>query len=379
MDREGFEISFGRHFMSSLVAYTRGFWRWLGDVETMVLAEELDGIEVRSPIYVSGLARAGSTILLRILDAVPETATHQYRDFPFLYIPHWWNQTLERRAAGQLESAERAHEDRLEVTPASPEAMEEVLWMAFFDDLHDPSSSNVLDASTEHGDFESFYRDHVRKLLLARGGSRYLAKGNYNIARLEYLLEIFPDARFVIPVRRPRSHVASSRKQHRLFCEGLADNSRALAHLKRVGHFEFGPHRRPINAGDSETVEEIERLWESDREVRGWARYWAHVYGFVADRLRANADLRAASVVVRYEDLCDETASETERILGHCDLEERTDHVVDQFEDAVSRPDYYEADFTESEEEAIVEETESVAERFGYDRSGPVSEFEFVG
>jgi len=367
---EGFEISFGRHFTASLVAYTTGFWQWLGDVETMVLADELESVEVEAPIYVSGLARAGSTIVLRILDTPPETVSHQYRDFPFLYIPAWWNQTLERQTAGHLETSERAHEDRLEVSPASPEAMEEVLWMQFFSDLHDPSTSNTLDAETEHAEFESFYRDHIRKLLHARDGSRYLAKGNYNVTRLEYLLDLFPEARFVLPIRHPRSHVASSRKQHRLFSEGLEGNSRALTHLKRVGHFEFGPHRRPINAGDDEAIREIEKLWESGEEVRGWARYWSHIYGFLADRLEQNADLRDASVVVRYEDLCDRTGEELERIVEHCGLAEYTDHLVDEFEEAVSRPNYYDAEFTEDEEEAIVEETLEQARRFGYDAGG---------
>ena len=364
MAQDAFNISLGRHMMSSLVHYTRGMWQWLGEVETKVLADELSAVEIDAPVYVSGLARSGSTILLRVISSHPEVVTHQYRDFPFLYIPFWWHQTLDRSVKGELEPAERAHKDRLKVTPESPEAMEEVLWQAYFDGLHDPSRSNVLDASTENPDFESFYRDHIRKLLHAREGSRYAAKGNYNVTRFEYLQKLFPDARFVIPIRRPRTHIASSRKQHRLFCQGSEPGDRAVTHLERVGHYEFGPHRRPINAGNDAVTQEVIDLWESGEEVRGWARYWADLYGFLADRLEANEQFRAAAIVVPYEELCDETADQLDRLLTHCRLDDRADHIIGRFAESISRPDYYETDFTDPEEEAIVEETAEVAARF---------------
>src|SRR5690606_33251786 len=156
-------------------------------------------------------------------------------------------------------------------------------WMSFFPNLHDPRASEVLDGSTRHPQFEQFYRDHVRKLLAVRGAERYVSKGNYNVTRLEYLLALFPDARFVIPVRDPVWHVASLMKQHRLFCARTRDNPKARTHLRRVGHFEFGPDRRPINAGDTECVQAICAHFAAGRDIEGWALYWNHLYGYLAD------------------------------------------------------------------------------------------------
>ncbi|MFB6372685.1 MAG: sulfotransferase [Bradymonadaceae bacterium] len=374
MSYEGFDVSLSRHLMSGLVQKTRWLWRWLGNVETKVLDAEIEKVDIEAPIYISGLARAGSTILLRVVDTHPETVSHQYRDFPFIYIPYWWEQTLDRQVKGQLEPAERAHKDRLKVTPESPEAMEEVLWMAFFDHLHDLSQSNVLDADTSNEEFESFYRDHIRKLLHVRDGSRYAAKGNYNVTRLEYILEMFPDARLIVPIRHPRAHIGSSQKQHRLFCNGTEQHPRALDHLKRVGHYEFGPHRRPINTGDTEHTESIQKLWEEGREVRGWARYWAQIYGFVADRLEASEALAEATVVVRYEDLCESTSGELERILDFCQLDDGADHIRDKFVEEITAPSYYEQNFDEEQEAAIREETAEVAARFGYGESAATPE-----
>ena len=44
-------------------------------------------------------------------------------------------------------------------------------------------------------------------------------------------------------------------------------------------------------------------LWNQGEEVRGWARYWALIYAYVADRLNDNEQLREATHIVRYEDI----------------------------------------------------------------------------
>ena len=209
-----FFVSTWIDLLGAWVNRSPGFWKWLGNVETQALADHIAGIRIEQPIYISGLARSGSTILLEILALHDTTATHAYKDFPPVLTPYFWNWFLDRAQKRDTVAVERAHGDGIAVTPDSPEALEEVLWMVFFPHVHDPVHSNVLDATTDAPAFASFYRNHLRKLLWLRGGARYLAKGNYNITRLEYLLQLFPDARFVIPVREPVSHIASLRRQH---------------------------------------------------------------------------------------------------------------------------------------------------------------------
>ena len=60
-----------------------------------------------------------------------------------------------------------------------------------------------------------------------------------------------PTARFIVPVRDPRWHVASLMKQHRLFWRRGQRDPRILKHMRRAGHLEFGLDRRAINAGDT--------------------------------------------------------------------------------------------------------------------------------
>ena len=87
-----------------------------------------------------------------------------------MFTPYWWNRFLDRVPQRAAAPAERTHRDGIAITPESPEAFEEVIWMAFFPGLHDPAKRGVLERDTAP-EFEAFYRDHIRKLVRVRGGS----------------------------------------------------------------------------------------------------------------------------------------------------------------------------------------------------------------
>ena len=362
---DGFQVSGMNALVSALVHRYPRLWIRIGEAESRELSEAIAGVPVREPIYIAGLARAGSTILLELVAAAEGVVTHRYRDFPPVFIPYWWNRFVDKAQNRTLEATERPHGDRIRITPESPEAMEEPLWMAFFPSAHDPAVSHSLGDRHDHPEFERFYRDHIRKLLLVRGGTRYASKGNYNVTRLEYLLRIFPDARFVIPVREPASHIASLLRQHERFSKACTGNPRGLAHLRQVGHFEFGLDRRPINTGDGARTAEVVRLWRDGDELRGWARYWSQVYGYVAERLQANERLSEAALVVRYEDLCGSSETLVRKVLSHCRLA-ASEPVIEAFSRRLSPPDYYKSEFSDEELAVIRQETEATAARFGY-------------
>ncbi len=361
--KRDFEVAWWVDRLGGHIERHPGFWIMLGNVETKILKDDLPRTAIEAPIYVAGLARSGSTFLLEALAGHADTTSHRYKDFPPVFTPFWWNRFLSFMPAKDGTPAERAHKDGIIVTEDSPEAFEEPLWTAFFPDLHDPKTSAFLDGATSHPAFEQFYRDHIRKLLIVRGGKRYLSKGNYNLTRLAYLQKMFSDARFVIPLRAPAWHIASLIKQHRLFSDGLKDNIQAQSHMRRVGHFEFGPDRRPINAGDDGTVEAIQDLWIRGKEVEGQARYWAYLHGKIADQLDADAALRSATLLVRYETLCEEPVATIQALFDHCLLD------IDEAErqalaGKVQFPSYYQPDFTSSERGMIDDITGPVAERF---------------
>jgi hypothetical protein len=355
------KVSGYQDILGRLLDINPGWLIKLGNFESRWNQQPISDISIDRPIYVAGLARAGSTLLLEILASHPAVTTHRYRDFPLVHIPLWWNWFVDHAGSSPAPPVERAHRDGIRVTPDSPEAMEEIIWMAFFRDCHDPAFDNVLSGPGSH-EFESFYRDHIRKLLLLRKGHRYAAKGNYNVARLQYIHTLFPDAYFVIPVREPVMHVASLLKQHRLFSAVEAEDPRVLRYMGRAGHFEFGLDRRPLNLGSREVTRDIQRLWDDGDDIRGFARYWAAVYGYLADLLESNESLARRTIVVHYEDLCHSAQTWLENICTHCELEIQP-RFIKRWANRIAAPTYYRHGFSDRELATIGAETSAVKER----------------
>jgi hypothetical protein len=297
------KISWSDHLLVRFANGFPGLLSQLGRWETSLLGDKLDAVEIVKPVYICGLARSGSTLMLQLFSELAGVATHRYRDFPFLAIPCFWNAYLDRFTSVAA-PVERPHRDRIVITGDSPEAMEEPLWCQGFVDLHSQTRSHRMTGATSNPDFESMHREHLKKILWLRGGDRYVAKNNYHVTRMEYLLKLYPDAHFIVPIRDPVDHVMSLVRQHALFCQYAADNARIAYHLAAAGHFEFGPQRLPIGIDVEDSLATCE-AWDAGDSLRGYAIQWKVVYGFV-QRLRASQPHLARRIhIVRYEDFCD--------------------------------------------------------------------------
>ncbi len=342
------------HLQSRFFAATQGLWRRMASLETTVLREEIDRLGIDRPVYVTSLPRSGTTILTEMLEQHPDLTCHHYSDFPNVWTPYWRNYLLQKTRRQTPKFEERAHQDRIQVNNDSPEAVEEVLWMYFFPSTHDVQSDNVLDGTTRNSEFKVFYREHILKLLAIRQATRYLTKGNYNVSRIRYILSLFPDAKFLIPVRDPVHHVASLGKQHALFNLASREDPRIPLQLAWSGHFEFGPDRTHVNFGNPQTSQAISDAWEQGREVEGWARYWAVTYQHILDQLHEFPEVRDACLLFRYEDFCARSATVIDAILDHCELPlEGFTSIRSEYIERLTLPDYYQSDFSPDELQQI--------------------------
>lgn len=335
--------------------------RTLGEMESTSLRARLQAIPINQPVFITGLARSGTTILLEQLVRTELFATHCYRDFPFLSIPYWWNKYLGLVSAGQ-QPVERPHQDRISITANSPEAFEEPTWHQFFPHIHSAAAVHRLDANTSHVEFEKFFRDHLRKIMLVRKCNRYLSKGNYNVTRLEYLGKLFPDAQFVIPIRHPLDHVRSLVRQHRLFTEYAESDSRIATYLACAGHFEFGPQRQAIrlNKIDGDRTDDA---WRAGHEYLGYAIQWSQVYRYIDELRHAGNDLACRIHVIRYEDFCAQPRSWLSEILTKASLPTAT---LDRLEFGHISRSVLDVDESPTAADTVWKETGLVAQLFGY-------------
>ena len=337
----------GLYFQSRFFSATRPLWRRLAELESKIVRQETAQLTVDRPVYITSLPRSGTTIVTEMLAQHPDLSCHRYSDFPNVWTPYWRNYLLQRTRRSTPKMQERAHQDRIRINNDSPEAVEEVLWMYFFPSRHDAAVSQVLDGQVRNSEFDRFYRQHILKLLAIRRARRYLAKGNYNISRIRYILALYPDAKFLVPVRDPVHHVASLMRQQALFTRASQEDPRVPRQLAMSGHFEFGPGRVPVNFAEPGATQATVDDWQQGREVQGWARYWAQTYQHVHDQLEEFSQVRKACLLFRYEDLCNHPESLIAAILTHCELPESGFEAIrTQYLKRLSLPDYYRLDFS---------------------------------
>jgi hypothetical protein len=255
----------------------------LSDIEDRLYPVPEEPID--RPVFVTSLARAGTTLVLDILSGAPDLVSHTYRNMPFVLCPLIWNR-LSYRFRRKAEWQERAHGDGMTIGFDSPEAFEEVLWKAHAGGHYRKDRILPWEAADRDPEFETFFRRHIGKLLsLAPGGRRYLSKNNANIARLPLLPELFPDCRIVIPIRNPYDHARSLMRQHRRFMEMHAADAFSRRYMEWLGHYEFGAALRPI---DFDQWLDAQEPMDPAR-IDFWLSYWAVAYESILENAGRNA------------------------------------------------------------------------------------------
>lgn len=253
----------------------------LGDVEQVMFRSELEHVAIDQPVFIAGLPRAGTTVLLEMIEATGGFASYHYRDMPFLLTPMLWRQF--GGAARKVEQRERAHGDGMWIDLDSPEALDEVVWRTaeprhYRPDRITPSTESFSSETAE------LVRSQMRKVIALRsaerpGARRYLSKNNGGIARLPLLRALFPDAVLVIPFRDPLQHASSLLHQHRRFTAMHAGDRFTRRYMEAIGHYDFGQNLRPIDFGGW-----LDRGRPDFDTLDGWLRYWCAAYAALLEQ-----------------------------------------------------------------------------------------------
>ncbi len=199
-------------------------------------------------VFVCGLARAGTTILMREIHGSGAFGSLTYADMPFVLAPNLWRK-MSGRGTEAGEKKERAHGDGIAVDYHSPEALDEVYWRIFAGEHY--ILKDRLIPHKPKKDLIAGYRDLIRLVLLRTGKARYLSKNNNMILRLPALAKAMPQALFLLPVRDPVSHALSLLGQHRRFRQA---DSFTQHYMQWLGHHEFGATHRPFVWGEEQVT-----------------------------------------------------------------------------------------------------------------------------
>ena len=227
-------------------------------------------------VFITGLARSGTTILLNALHKSNVFASLSYSDMPFILAPNFWSKiSLNKK---DLELKERAHGDGIKFSNESPEAFEEVFWQTF----------------TEAGDeeLEEKFKIYVRNISHKYKKERYLSKNNQNIRRINLINTIFRQSKILLPFREPIQHSYSLLTQHKKFIEDAKKDNFISKYMKWIGHTEFGPNYIPIH---HENIN-----FNNDLDINHWIEQWYLTYSNAFQLLKNNESVNFIS----YDKLC---------------------------------------------------------------------------
>ena len=77
---ESFAVPTWMHWLSGWQHKHRDSAIGLGNFDTRLAEDAIAQVDIKAPIYIAGLARSGTTILLELLAEHADVSTHQYRD-----------------------------------------------------------------------------------------------------------------------------------------------------------------------------------------------------------------------------------------------------------------------------------------------------------
>jgi Sulfotransferase family len=249
-------------------------------------------IERGRHVFVTGLARAGTTVLMRRFHTAGLYRSLTYRDMPFVLAPNLW-----RRLSGgfrrHIASAERAHGDQVMVDADSPESLDEVFWRVFAGDEY--LRKDCLVPHAPAADAVRKYVRYVNAVLAAddKPRERYLCKNNNNVLRLGTIRSAFPASLVLVAFRHPLQHAQSLLRQHRHFAKAQAEQPFTLSYMTWLGHHEFGLDHRPFRFSATPGATSFE-----PDTLDYWLQLWCDTYEWLEKTKPATARF------VCYEDLC---------------------------------------------------------------------------
>lgn len=279
--------------------------------KALFLKGDLSQVTDGKHVFVTGLARSGTTILMRTLHEAESLTSLTYEDMPFILAPNLWNQISLKKSSNELK--ERAHKDGIFINDKSPEALDEVFWKVLLEDSYVQKDRLLInEISSDTLEMYELYIHLIIKKNYSGIRSRYLSKNNNNILRLNFLFQKFPNAFVIVPFREPLQHAISLLIQHQNFCEIQRNDKFILSYMTWIGHHEFGLNQKPFYLEDDLL---FTRLIQHDKsDINYWLLSWLNYYSYILNNYSEKA------ILFCYEAFCKDPESVLRDLSEKIDL-----------------------------------------------------------
>jgi hypothetical protein len=261
-------------------------------LEKTILKNKIKSSRLEQAVFVTGLARAGTTVIFNTLFQTQQFASLKYSNMPFLLMPNFW---LKMHKVKSTPLEERTHGDGILVNNQSPEAFDEYFWKAFLNDNF--ISDHYLLPHNVSENMLTEYIQYIKLICYAQDKTRYLSKNNNNILRLQSLSKLNIHKKILLIYRHPAEHSMSLLKEHQLFCGYQKDDSFSLEYFDFLGHHEFGLHHKPFYLC-ADDIAQMASLKKENPDY--WLYSWKSFYTYVLDHLSDDI------YFIGFDDICNQ-------------------------------------------------------------------------
>ena len=220
-------------------------------------------------IIISGLARSGTTSLLRELVKNDLTCSLTYSSMPLVLAPNM-QKLLGYFSGNPVKEIERSHQDGIMINTSSSEAFDEVFFQVyekngytFYNHLNEYQSKHI-----------NSYIEFINHFLITNNKYIYITKNNNHILRLPEIIES-GNFKIFIAFRDPLTHAASLEKQDSIHCNLQKKNTFVLDYMNYLGHFEFGINKKYFNFKNSRV--NVLDYESNDFWLAQWINYYEHI------------------------------------------------------------------------------------------------------
>lgn len=216
--------SFIHKFLHDFVLKNKIINKSLFELEKLIYLRNENG-KNETHIFISGLPRSGTTVLLNFIYSSNQFASLTYRDIPFVLSPNFSKNFNKKN----INKKERLHADGIYYDINSPEAFDEI----FFKNKEEFIKSELV--------------NYIKLILLSKNKFKYLSKNNLNYQRINLISSILPNSIFLIPIRKPLQHSFSLLNQHLHFSKLQNNDNFMRRYMNYLSHNEFGLDHKPWN------------------------------------------------------------------------------------------------------------------------------------
>lgn len=262
----------------------------------------------KNPVFVLGLARSGTTTLLRLLHKTNKFESITYRDVPFVLMPNLWEK-MSRYFHLHMRPEERAHGDTILVDFDSPESFEAIFWRTFSDQLY--VKSKVMCQYQPGKEVIEKFKSYLGLVgNKSNAGKRHLSKNNNNLLRLPHLSDQITDGVFLVMWRNPLQTAYSLFKMNERFTVSQKEDPFVLEYMNLIGHYEFGLGHKTF---------EFDQPFQTEFNANNpnyWLAYWIYIHSFLL-----KTEWGKNVLLINYEDICSQAETRLKNLFKRLDID----------------------------------------------------------